>query len=456
MASKKTYKTKTRRANNEGSIFQRKDGLWTGSITLGYDDNGKIKRKVVYGKTRLEVANKVAEITNRISNDNYDLVSNNSLSTLMKEWLLVFKKTQVTARTFENNFRHFNLYIEPKIGGMKLDEITSITIQKLLNEMLEQKLSLDYVKKTKFLLRQFFEYAVDNKLLVVNPVDRTKVRSNERKIYDGQKESKAIPIEAREEFIECLNNNDFLKPLCLTMMFAGLRSGEVLALQWQDIDFENKTISIERGLTIEPKFNSEGKVIKRVTIISDTKTACSKRVVPMPDILINALNDYKLRQAEISNKRKVDLLDKHCFVFANDDGSFRTYSGTQKIFDRFLKKYNLTQYNIHFHGLRHTYSNMLFEADQNPKVIQNLLGHKDVKTTISTYNSIDKSYFEKATNVLNEQFKENDNEKIVEQIKDDDIDKIIEMLQKRKQQELEQEEYEREQKKKKKQSDMEM
>ena len=126
------------------------------------------------------------------------------------------------------------------------------------------------------------------------------------------------------------------------------------------------------------------------------------------------------------------------------------------IFDRFIRRHNLNKYNIHFHGLRHTYSNMLFEAEQNPKVIQNLLGHKDVKTTISTYNSVDKSYFEKATNVQNEQFKELDNKKIIENIKDDDIDKIIEMLQKRKQQELEQEEYEREQKKKKKQSDMEM
>lgn len=83
-------------------------------------------------------------------------------------------------------------------------------------------------------------------------------------------------------------------------------------------------------------------------------------------------------------------------MFANDDGTFRTYSGTQKILNRFLKKYKLTEYNIHFHGLRHTYSNMLFEVNQNPKVIQNLLGHKDVKTTISTYNSVDKSYFEKA------------------------------------------------------------
>ena len=201
------------------------------------------------------------------------------------------------------------------------------------------------------------------------------------------------------------------------MMFAGLRTGEVLALQWQDINFENKTINVERGLTIEPKFNSEGKVIKRITIISETKTTCSKRVVPMPDILINALNDYKQRQSQISNKGKVDLLDKHCFVFANDDGTFRTYSGTQKILNRFLKKYKLTEYNIHFHGLRHTYSNMPFEADQNPKVIQSLLGHKDVKATITTYNSVDKSYFNKATDVFNGQYK-------VEEEKQTDFDNL--------------------------------
>lgn len=429
--AKKKVQNHTRRANGEGSIFQRKDGQWTGSISLGYDENGKIKRKVVYGKSKLEVVNKINELTNRISSDNYDLVNNSTLGVLMKEWLLVFKKSQVTPRTFENNLRQFNLYIIPKIGGMKLDEITSLTIQKLLNDMLDQKLSLDYVKKTKFLLRQFFEYAVDNKLLVVNPVDRTKVRSNERKIYDGQKEYKAIPLEAREEFIKCLENNDFLKPLCLTMMFAGLRTGEVLALQWQDIDFENKTISIERGLTLEPKFDSNGKVVKRITIISDTKTACSKRTVPMPDILINALSDYAERQSEISLKRGVNLLAKNCFVFANDDETFRTYSGTHKIFNRFLKKYDLEKYNIHFHGLRHTYSNMLFEADQNPKVIQALLGHKDVKTTISTYNSVDKSYFDKATNVLNEQFKENKNEKIVNEIEEDDLDELIQMLEER-------------------------
>lgn len=241
-----------------------------------------------------------------------------------------------------------------------------------------------------------------------------------------------MPIEVREKFVMCLDDNNFLKPLCLTMMFAGLRTGECLGLQRQDIDFENKMINIERGVTIVPKFNSDGKVTKRVTAISETKTACSKRSVPMPDILIDALKEYQLRQAQITDKCDYNLLDKNALVFANNDGSVRTYSGTKKTFQRFLKKHDLKKYNIHFHGLRHTYSNMLFEAEQNPKLIQTLLGHKDVKTTISIYNSIDKTYMDKASKVLNEQFNYNRNENIVNQVDDENIDELIELLMQKK------------------------
>ena len=74
------------------------------------------------------------------------------------------------------------------------------------------------------------------------------------------------------------------------------------------------------------------------------------------------------------------MIDKKALFFANNDGSIRTYTGT-KIFYRFQKKYGLNKYGIHFQTLRHTYSNMLFEADQNPKVIQALIGHKSVKNT---------------------------------------------------------------------------
>src|SRR5699024_3545824 len=110
------------------------------------------------------------------------------------------------------------------------DEISSLTIQKMLNEMQDEDLSLDYIKKTKHLLRQFFEYAVENKFILENPINKVKVKSQEHKIYN-KTEYKAIPIEKRDEFITSLNEHSFLKPLCFVMMFAGLRTGETLALQ---------------------------------------------------------------------------------------------------------------------------------------------------------------------------------------------------------------------------------
>ena len=445
MAKKKTQ-TRTRRNNNEGSIYQRQDGLWVGMISLGYDENGKQKRKAIYGKTKIEVSKKLAELTNRISSDNYDYVKDNTLSTIMKEWLMVFKKSQVTPRTFENNITKLKKHIEPKIGGMKLDEISSLTIQKMLNEMLEENLSLDYVKKTKFLLRQFFEYAVDNQFMLANPIQKVKIKSKERKIYDSENKYKAIPQEIREYFIDCLNNHKFLKPLCFVMMFAGLRTGEALALNWENIDFNKKTISVEKAITTIPKFDKNGKITERVTVISDTKTSCSVRTVPMPDILISALKDYKVEQELNGDLHDINLIDKKSLVFANKDGSIRTYTGTKKIFYRFLKKYGLDKYGIHFHTLRHTYSNMLFEADQNPKVIQALLGHKSVKTTITTYNSVDKSYFQKATDVINNQYNTNKNADKNNDFKQElDEDELEEYLQ-----------WKKEREKQKRQKDFEM
>lgn len=214
------------------------------------------------------------------------------------------------------------------------------------------------------------------------------------------------------------------------MMLGGLRTGETLGLMWKDIDLKNKTINVDRAITIVPKFDENGKITKRVTVISETKTACSKRTVPMPDMLVEALKEYKTNQEIKADEKGIVLTDNSNLVFCNDDGSLRTYYGTKKIFNRFLSKYNLNNLGIHFHTLRHTYSNMLFEADQNPKVIQALLGHKSVKTTITTYNSVDKSYFQKATDVLNNNFKTNES-KETEEMEDAELERLFKEKQER-------------------------
>lgn len=148
------------------------------------------------------------------------------------------------------------------------------------------------------------------------------------------------------------------------------------------------------------------------------------------------------------------------YIFSNDDGSVRTYYGCRKLFDGWKRRHQLTKCNIHFHGLRHTFSNMLFEMNENPKVIQQLLGHRDVKTTIMVYNSVDNEYIRQTTDKFNEKVKEDQmllekkqREEILDQrtdnfvadMNDDEFDDVLTKL-------LE----ERKARKKKRESDMEM
>lgn len=122
-----------------------------------------------------------------------------------------------------------------------------------------------------------------------------------------------------------------------------------------------------------------------------TQKPLAVREIPIADIVVETLQHWREKQNERQNTNPdvtADLTAKNAFIFANDDGSVRTYFGSRKIFDGWKKRHKLTNYNIHFHGLRHTFSNMLFEMNENPKVIQQLLGHRDVKTTVYTNNRL--------------------------------------------------------------------
>ncbi|MGN1201300.1 MAG: tyrosine-type recombinase/integrase [Candidatus Caccovivens sp.] len=410
MAKKKVV-SKTRRANGEGSIFQRKsDGKWVGSLTIGYDDKGQQKRKYVYGNSQTEVAKKLAEISGRIKSNSYELVETKNFGELMADWLLVFKKSSVTGRTFEGIMRNYRLHIEPQIGNMKIYDIDTFVLQKVINNLIDQQYSVNTVKKNKHLISQFFEYTIDNKWVSVNPTLKVQVRTKD-KAQSKKEKYKALPPEVRTKFLEALNKDEanFIKPLCICLMFSGLRIGEALALKWENVDFENKTLKVEQAITQEPKFDSDGNVKSRVTIVGDTKTTCSIREIPIADIVVETLKQWREKQILRHNTNKEvtgDLISRTSFIFANDDGSVRTYSGTKKIFERFKRRNDLIKYHIGFHGLRHTFSNMLFEMNENPKVIQQLLGHRDVKTTITVYNSVDSEYVRQTTQKFNEKLKE--------------------------------------------------
>jgi len=167
--------------------------------------------------------------------------------------------------------------------------------------------------------------AVKNGFVSENPVNKIKLQKRERKTTTATNEEyKAIPPEARQKFLDALEKNKFLKALCTTLMFGGLRIGEVLALRWRDINLDKKTIYIDNAITQDVQFDRDGKVLSRNTVISDTKTAASVRGIPIPNILVEALRQ---RHTERWRMRNVSESKGNPISFVNSQSKF--HSGTR-------------------------------------------------------------------------------------------------------------------------------
>lgn len=156
------------------------------------------------------------------------------------------------------------------------------------------------------------------------------------------------------------------------MAYTGLRRGEELALTWKDIDFKNRTISVNKALTRD----KDG-----TPTIGDPKNKSSKRVIE-----IDPVTTYKLRQWRYKNREEE-------YVFPNTKGSFTTFSQPWHQLSK-LKSHDIKI--ISPHGFRHTHCSMLFSAGVPIHLVQSRLGHSDIKTTMNIYNHIYKSDEKKA------------------------------------------------------------
>ena len=260
-------KATSKRANNEGSVYKNKRGLWVAQATIGYDENGKQIRKAVSGKTRAEAIANLAPYLPKNGARKQLIQQNMSLQNHMQFWLMKYKRRTIAPRTFERYIVNAKRYIYPYMGNYLPQNISPNLLQDFLGGMLDNGYALDTVKHIKYQLGQYFEYCIDEEIIDKNPVNKVRLQSRERKTKDAaeEQEYKAIPEELRDRFLQAIGTSVLFKPLCLTSMFAGLRIGEVLALKWKDFDEKNKTLSVVRTQTVEPTFDENGNITKRNT-----------------------------------------------------------------------------------------------------------------------------------------------------------------------------------------------
>lgn len=366
---------KTRRKNGDGSIYFY-NSYWCCKKWTTLD--GVKKRVTIYAKSMIELMQKYI---NRFGED----VSNSekfgmSFNEYFLYWLINVKSLIVSSTTLKGNITIFNNYIKDYFKDIRICQITNDLIIAYFKNVRQNEISNNTFRKIKFLLNQFFNYLQLSFKEFKYPFILKSIKAVRE---DNAQEYKALPVEIREKFIKSLDQNKTLKIICFLGLYAGLRIGEILALTWDNIDFDKKIIKIRASIRSAYKFNDKGKVIDKQEIVGTTKSECSLRDVPMPEKLYKFLYDYK---------KEMDLLNH----LTNKTGSgnifglekLRSYSGTRKLFDRFLVKNGFKEYNIHFHTLRHTYATILLEKDVNPKIVQFLLGHRSVKTTLDIYNNV--------------------------------------------------------------------
>ena len=366
---------KTRRPNGEGSIYYC-NGYWCCKKWI--TENGIKKRKTIYAKTKIELMKKYIEkFGDRINNQ----ILEDDFCHSMMFWILNVKKLYVSSRTIGSNISIFRNHIKPFFSNKRISQIGNESIILYFNYLLDKGISKNCFYKCKFLINQFLRYMEQQNNLIIYPFILSSIKY--KRIINSINNYKAIPNDIRKEFLKLLEKNKFIKVVCYLGMYAGLRIGEILSLKWENVDLDGKVIKVRNSLSTNLNFNSSGQITKTISILGSTKTECSLRNVPIPNILYEVLLEWHNETILLSK-----LKNKSKPIYVLGKQTPRTYTSVNKSFRRFLKRTGFDKHNVHFHSMRHTYATMLLEKNVNPKIVQFLLGHRSVKTTLDIYNNV--------------------------------------------------------------------
>lgn len=365
-----------------GSIYKKGD-TWYGYLTVGKTPDGRQERiQVGKSKKRSEVQTMLNEAVYRRDHGEAVRLSSKNAGAYFTYWLEEVKRpscrSTATWAWYDNIIRK---HLIPAFGSMKLAEITKPVIQRHLNAMSKQE-NPPYrtIKGIRDTLKQIFDEALQDDLLRGNPVVNVVLPKPPKK---SQAESfKAFSPEMRQALIDAADRDTIMCPIIHFLLWNGNRIGEVLALNWEHIDLVEHTVRTEQAIQ---RVYDEGGHYEEV--VGSCKTPTSIRTNYMPEVLVEKLLAWRAYLESQPNGQELTAPSAPVFP-STRTWKRRTYSGFRSSYRHFLERNGLPTEHMNLHRFRHTTATMMLEEGVNPRVVQEELGHADIKTTLGTYSHV--------------------------------------------------------------------
>lgn len=374
-----------------GHIRRRKNGLWEGQYVY------KRERRSIYGKTQEEVSHQLNEIIISIEEGNYIRPNQHTLISWLQEWLHTYAEPTLRPATFTNYEliveRHFNT----KLGKVKLKNVSTRMLQNFFNEKLisgraDKKsggLSPKTLKNMKYMLHVAFDQAYYNNLISSNPVNGVRLP-----VPDGP-EQRVLTSKEKERICA---HAETLRTVpaqgVVLLLTCGLRRGELLGLQWQDVDLENGIIKIRHTLSRLKKFNISKsaypyiqldtyapKTNRTAVYLGPVKTKKAARIIYLPVRAKAALLEICAISAELADG-KSDF-NPHNLVFCTEDGHPFEAKVLEDGFQKILADLHLKSVNLH--ATRHTFATEALQKTTDIITVSEILGHTKPSTTLDMY-----------------------------------------------------------------------
>lgn len=340
-------------------ITQQKDGLYSARFVDKYG-----KRRQRRFKKLQECRQWIADTTYIDEHSDISQVSDMMVDAWFEYWIDIKKRT-VRPNTVRNYTERYENNIKAIIGKMLLSDVKPIHCQKIFLEMADDyKTSTIY--QTRITLYNMLEFAKENDVIRYNPCKKS-VKSDMGK---PSEKKEALTIDTQKRFLKGTAGTSYENQYRFILQ-TGLRTGELIGLQWKDIDFEKKTLTIQRSMEYRYKVGEWR--------IGEPKSKSGYRTVPLTEEAIRILKDQK----EKNKKIKIIPIEWREFVFLCKKGTPVKNSTYDSALFKICDKVSINRFSMHI--LRHTFATRCIEAGMKPKTLQNILGHSRIGITMDLY-----------------------------------------------------------------------